>query len=317
MKKPSPQRSRALWLQIVAVCLAIALLGFFIAAYFVTPNPTNAQSDLVRFLYPLLAGLIASLISGGILLVLEIPLTDNARLAVSASAGLAIFILVYLKGPYWYPGLLPHTVPSPSPTVRPASSPSPAVVTPTPAFTTPATPAPTSSVRPTPTPTASVLPIQTPTPRPSPTPLPVTPAPVARAGRVLLLIEDEMILQTMMKRLADYGLRPISGQEFGDGESARIRAALPRVQAGDAAVEATIPFAVVVTGWIDSVPTGELVEATANLSATVVPGGKILRESVTARGGGRAREAARQNALREVAAQIPELYFRLIAARAR
>ncbi len=309
MNKPSPQPSALLWIQIVATCLAVVLLDFFITAYFMTPNPTVAQSDLMRFLYPVLAGLIASLISGGVWLVFEIPLSREAKMTISASAGLAIFVLVYVKGPYWYPGVMPAPISSPSPTVAPVTSPSPIVARPTTAPVATATLKLPPSPAATPGTVVSALPVPTLTSRPAPSPPALSP--VARAGRVLLLIEDETILQTMMQRLMDYGLRPISGHEFGDGESARIRAALPRLQAGDAAADATIPFAVVVTGKINSTPIGNVVEATLTLRATVIVDREILPESVSARG------FEIREALREVAANIPELFFRRIAARAR
>lgn len=108
----------------------------------------------------------------------------------------------------------------------------------------------------------------------------------------------------------NYGLRPISGHEFGDGESARIRAALPRLHAGDASADAAIPFAVVVTGKINSNSIGNVIEASLTLRATVIADREILPESVSARG------FEIRGALREVAANIPELYFRRIAARA-
>lgn len=143
----------------------------------------------------------------------------------------------------------------------------------------------------------------------------------ARRGRVLVLIEDEAVLQTMLKKLADYGLRATSGQELGETESRHIRAALLQAQSGNPAVAATIPFAVVVTGKVSSMPLGTaqgafLVEANAGLNATLLASGEVLRENVSARGGGQGRDTATHSALREVAANIPEVFFRQIAARA-
>lgn len=313
MKKPSPKPSAPLWIQIATLCLTVALIGFFIFAYIKTPSPTTAQSDLIRFFYPLLAGFAASFISGGLLLFVDFPRSGGTRLALSASAGLAIFIFVYLRPPYWYPGISLTPTPSPGPTVAPAASPSVPVATATRPIVTAATftPLPPPPAMPAPTPPAP----QVSSAFPHSTPLP-PPSPVQRAGRVLLLIEEETVLQAMMQKMVDYGLRAMSGREYGEVESRRIREVLPQIQSGNLAASATIPFAVVVMGHVAGDALGErqgafLVDATATLSATVIPGGETLREKVTQRGGGL------RNALREVAANIPEIFYRQIAARAR
>lgn len=321
MRKPSPQPSAPIWIQVVGLCLIVLLIGFFIYAYFNTPNPTIAQSDMVRLLYTLLAGFAASFISGGILLFIDVPISGKARLALSASAGLAIFIFVYLYPPYWY--RVGHNEPSvvPSSTATPTNSPAPiAAAKPSPVASTPGvtvTPVVTLSATPTPFSTGQPVPITQSTSQMPPTQV----SSVAKTGRVLLLIEEETVLQTMLKKIANYGLRATSSEELGQAESARIRQALPQLHAGNLSAGATIPFAVIVTGKIANVPMGEaqgayLVEATATLAATVSANGEVIRESVTARGGGQGRETALQRALREVATDIPEIFFRRIANRA-
>jgi hypothetical protein len=152
---------------------------------------------------------------------------------------------------------------------------------------------------------------------PIPTPLPH----VSRAGKLLLLIDEEILLQAILQRTADYGLQAMTERDYGEPVGA-IRVALSRVQAGDAALAASIPFAIVITGSVDLLPMGDvqgayLVEATASFTATILPSGETLLQRVTQRGGGQNRENATRSALREVAANIPEIFYRQLAGRAR
>lgn len=314
MRRPPPQ---PFWIQIVALCLMALLIGFFIYVYFNSPNPTIAQSNIVRLLYPLLTGFAASFISGGILLLVDMPVSSKVRLALSASAGLAIFIFVYRFPPYWYQTSHDGTPSVSNPTATPIAAHSPIVANPT------ATPMVTPTISLTSAtqahkPTVSSLQIAQ---MASPTPTALIPH-AAKTRNVLLLIEDGTILQVMLKKMGDYGLRATSGDEFGKAESRQIRALLPQVRSGNPAAISTIPFAVVVTGRVASLPKGDvqgayLVDATAHLNATVIASGEVLHETVTNTGGGQDRETALQNALREVAANIPEIFFRQINARAR
>ncbi|MDX2033599.1 MAG: hypothetical protein SF339_23180 [Blastocatellia bacterium] len=322
MKKIPPRHSVPIWIQIATLVLTVALIAFFIAAYFQTPSPTPAQSDMVRFLYPLLAGFATSFISGGLFLMIDFPRAAGGRLALSASAGLAIFIFVYLRPPYWYPGVpskhdpAAMLTPTPVPEVAPVDRPRGAQPVASP-FSTPALVG-ASPVATLPQPASSALPGIA---ELAPTPLPLI-SQSQRAGRVLLLIEDEIVSQAMVQKMVDYSLRPVLIREYGEVESGRVRESLSQAQVGNAAAGASIPFAAVITGRVDSSPMGDvqgayLVEATVTVVATILPGGETLRQRVTRRGGGQARESATRSALREVAANIPEIFYRQLEARAR
>ena len=323
MKNPSSQPSPTpVWAQIIAICLVAVLLGFFISAYFKTPNPTIAQSDLVRHLYPLLAGFATSFISGGALLLIKVPLSSKLRLALSASAGLAIFIFVYVSPPYWYQREPVASGGVSNPTATPANTSALTTASPPPTAISQSLP---GTVMPTRFPAATPTMIMTGPPvqnaAPSPTQAPPQVSIAARRGQVLVMVEDETIRQTMLKKLADYGLRATSSQELDEAESRHIRTALLQIQNGNPAIATTVPFAIVISGKVSSMPLGTaqgafLVEANAGLDATVIASGEVFRENVSARGGGQVRDTATQSALREVAANIPEVFFRQIAARA-
>jgi hypothetical protein len=87
------------WIQTVLVFL---LLLFLILIYFLTPTMTPDQRAIVRFLMALLGGLLTFLIGGNVMLVMRLPLEEPARMIFSATAGTAIFTLLYLVAPYWH-----------------------------------------------------------------------------------------------------------------------------------------------------------------------------------------------------------------------
>jgi len=152
-------------------------------------------------------------------------------------------------------------------------------------------------------------------------PIPTPQPHVSRAGKLLLLIDEEILLQAILQRTADYGLQAMTARDYGEPVGA-IRVALQRVPAGDAALAASIPFAIVITSRVDLLPMGDvqgayLVEATASFTATLLPSGETLQQRVTQRGGGQNLENATRSALREVAANIPEIFYRQLAGRAR
>lgn len=332
MRQTSPTTSPRPWLQIVTFFL---LLGFMMAVYFLTPEMKDDQRDLAKFLFALLAGFATYFIGGKALLRAEAG-SGGKQISLSATAGVATFLLLYLVPPWWENKARdtrtpPQSVVTPTPGsgTTASSTPSPGVAIPTPSPRVEAMPSPSptsATVQPKPTPVSAQLLATLQTAQPSaqlPLQPPVTPRPpVVRNGRVLLLIEDETILQALLNKLTDYGLRAMSGREYGEAESAHIRQALPQLQAGNVAASASIPFAIVVTGNVTNVPQGEvqgtyLIKATVTLTAIVSASGEAFRGEAKASGSGQGRESAVHSALREVATDLPEIFFRQIAARAR
>lgn len=319
MPKTKPPANAQFWVQVIAFFL---LLVFLIVITFLR---SELQDDLVRLLFALLVGFATIFIGGRAFLTAEAHTDNRLRFSLSATAGLAMFALVYLVPPYWFQkrekAPTPENRSSPTPTQTPASTASMPTLTPSPIVYAPSPSL--SPLKPTPVPSPLGTP-NLPQATPVQTVAQATPqiVQVTRTGRVLLLIEEPAVLQKMLNKLADYGLQPVSGQELGAGEVTRIKQSLRQVQAGNATAGANISYAVVITGEVTNASLGEaqgafLVEATANIKAIVIPSGEVLHGDATARGGGPARETATRSATRELAASIPEIFFRQVTMRAR
>lgn len=84
------------WVWIPAVILTTVLIAFLLVAYYKTPVMTPDQRNLNRFLVALLAGLSISFMSGTASLRVEFPKTASAKVGLAATAGSAVFFLVYL-----------------------------------------------------------------------------------------------------------------------------------------------------------------------------------------------------------------------------
>ncbi|GEM_PF-4691324 len=90
------------WLVVVDVAVAGMLLVFLIMAFFLVPNPTPDQRDIMRLLTSILAGACAVFLSGTVALKIKVPVM-GAKVAIAATAGIALFVFTYFVPPYWNP----------------------------------------------------------------------------------------------------------------------------------------------------------------------------------------------------------------------
>ncbi|MEP7341523.1 MAG: hypothetical protein ABI977_27575 [Acidobacteriota bacterium] len=320
MKRSLSQPSTPHWIQIVALCLTVLLIGFLISAYFITPQQTGDQRNLIRALYPLLAAFAAFFIGGTAFLFLDYPRSSGARVTISATAGLAVFLIVYFYPPYWFKAgdQPPTATPTPMQSAQATISPSPVPII---------TPSPVSAITaPSPSPRASVEAVAVPSPKSIVTssqastpsaPIPTPPVVARKASGVLLLIDDEVVARALMRKISDYGVDVTLGTELGGTELARIRAAL------DQRATTAIPFAVVVTGKISIVSLGpsqgaHIARASGILRAIVTASSETLRGNVAlVSGGGQTADAALRDASQQAGENLPQLFISQVAARAR
>jgi hypothetical protein len=314
MRGTHSQSTTPLWLQIVALIFAALLLGFLIITYFKTPDRTSDQREIARFLSALLAGFAASFIGGKASLYADFPKTSAFKFTFSATAGVAIFILVYKLPPFWYepPG-------QKQPAVQ--SSPSPISVL-------SASPVSSARVSRTPEPIATnetkTPPTETPLGKPNelqPGDAPASaPDATRKSGRVLLLVRDAIIVEALRQKLNQYGLQVKSEAEIGENYSEAIR----RLHLGNPDAGAAIPFAVVITGKVSVTPRGfsggtYVANASVTLTAIVTSDGEAIPEPEHAfsGGGGPSQDAAIQAALRQAGNDINQWFIGRIYERAR
>jgi hypothetical protein len=145
-----------------------------------------------------------------------------------------------------------------------------------------------------------------------------------KSGKVLLLIENEIIVEAITRKLSDYSLSVMSGAEIGETDSTRIAGVIRQLQLVNPAARAAIPFAVVVMGKELVTPLGHsagayVANATVILQAIATGSGEMIMEAEhpIGSGGGRSQEDAVRNALREAGNNISQLFIRQIYARAR
>jgi len=81
--------------------LGSILLVFVIAAFFLTPNLTKDQRFIMLFMLSFIAGFTARFLGGAVLLEFGVK-SKLAKLALSATSGLAVFLFLYLYPPYWH-----------------------------------------------------------------------------------------------------------------------------------------------------------------------------------------------------------------------
>lgn len=82
----------------VGVAFAAVTLVFFMVAYFVKP-PTPSNAPIVRLLAAICAGAAGYFLTGTIAIQISGHLTDGANYAVSATGGIALFVMVWLRYP--------------------------------------------------------------------------------------------------------------------------------------------------------------------------------------------------------------------------
>jgi hypothetical protein len=298
--------SAPLWIQIFALISTTGLIAFLIVAYFMTPNMTDDQRDLARFLTALLAGFAASFIGGAVLLRVDLHQTRAVKLALSATSGLAIFVFFYIYQPDWRKG---ENFPPPPST--PSLSPSP-------------TRTPTDSGAPHPRAKPKDEPVNRPDgqqPANSPT---AEPPVIQKSGRVLLMVEDQAIVQALTQKMAGYGLIVAPESEIGKSALAKVREALQKLLGGDRDAGNSISFAVVVKGKISAVPRSSsqdesyvVADTSGGLEAVVTSSGYRFSWVPETHSAGRTQEEAIQNVLSYVRKNIDGSFIKEIASMAR
>src|SRR5262245_32360417 len=311
VSKTPPKPSAPLWIQIFALISTAGLIAFLIVVYFKTPNMTDDQRGLVRFIIALLAGFAASFIGGTVLLRVDLHQTSAVKLALSSTSGLAIFVFFYLYQPDWRKQEIippPHTTPSPSPTP-----------------TATGTPPRNNSVGANSHDRTVNAPVNKPNgqqPLPSPT---LEPPMVQKSNRVLLMVDDEGVVQALTQKMTGYGLNVASESEIGKSASAKIREALQKLLGGDQAAGNSISFAVVVKGKISAVLRGPsqygmyIAEASGGLEAVVTSSGYKIpwKPDPDTHSAGRTQEEAIQRVLSDVRKSIADSFISEIAKKAR
>lgn len=89
---------------ISALVFTSLLLIFMITAFFFTPNLTPDQRNMMHLIFSLLSGFSATFLGGSVLLKAEIGIGEKGKLGIAATSGIAVFIFVWLKAPYWFGG---------------------------------------------------------------------------------------------------------------------------------------------------------------------------------------------------------------------
>jgi len=105
--KPAPRKTQSAssspktprWVWIPALVFASLLGAFLILTYFLTPAMTSDQKSLVHLFSALLASFAATFIGGTALVQLELPQNNSPKVILSATAGIAVFALVYYLNP--------------------------------------------------------------------------------------------------------------------------------------------------------------------------------------------------------------------------
>jgi hypothetical protein len=86
---------------IPALVFTCTLLAFLITTFFFVPHLSQSQNNILHMLFALLAAFSVTFVSGAALFQLQFPASKQAKFVFSATAGLAIFGLVYYLPPYW------------------------------------------------------------------------------------------------------------------------------------------------------------------------------------------------------------------------
>ncbi len=308
MRKKLSEAAPIPWVQILVV---LTLLAFLIYVFIRWPRLEEDQRAILRFLMALLGGFSAFFIGGAAILQLQAFANERARVFFSATAGVAVFALLYLFAPYWHTSESAKSrAVSETPTPQPIQSPSRPSATPEPMKSKPPiaqTQIPSNSQQ------APTIQVAVPAPIPSrPTPAPVIPS---KQGRVLILIDEEILAQTIARNLNEEGVQAISKAELSAVDQRGIVEAFSRFRRGDLAAGESIPYAVIVTGKILITPLGrpdgiDRVEASGYLTAINIKDGQTKHRNLPVlRSGGNSPEAARLNILREASDNIPPFFI--------
>ena len=84
-----------------ALIFVSSLIIFLIVAFFQTPTMTEDQRRIMLLLFALLAGFSTFFLGGTALLEISGKTSQGINLTLSATAGIAVFVLCYLSPPYF------------------------------------------------------------------------------------------------------------------------------------------------------------------------------------------------------------------------
>lgn len=85
-----------------ALIFTSALVLFLIAAFFLKSNMTPDQRTIALLLFALLAGFSTAFLGGTVLLEITGNTSQGRKFGLSATAGVAVFVLCYLYPPYFF-----------------------------------------------------------------------------------------------------------------------------------------------------------------------------------------------------------------------
>jgi hypothetical protein len=90
------------WLLIVDVVLAFLLVALLVVILLFIPSPTPDQRDIERILIAVLFGALGATLTGTAMLKFTVG-GQGSKVAISATAGMALLLIAYLVPPYWNP----------------------------------------------------------------------------------------------------------------------------------------------------------------------------------------------------------------------
>lgn len=104
MPSESRQNQVPQWIPIFGAVLLFLLLVFLGFLVFLRPELTSDQRQLIQLMFSLAAGVAASVIGGAASLKYDLNVGKHAKVSLTATAGIAVFLAVYLLPPWWEDG---------------------------------------------------------------------------------------------------------------------------------------------------------------------------------------------------------------------
>ena len=95
---------------IPALVFTSALLIFLMVAFYTTPNFTESQRGIVSLIFPLLAGFSALFLGGTVLFEVAGTTRTGLNVSLSATAGIAVFLICYFNPPPFVQRFVGHYV---------------------------------------------------------------------------------------------------------------------------------------------------------------------------------------------------------------
>ena len=99
--RPSFISKTPMQIWIPALVFVSSLIVFLIVAFFQTPTMTEDQRRIMLLLFALLAGFSTFFLGGTALLEISEKTSQGTKITLSATAGIAVFVLCYLYPPYF------------------------------------------------------------------------------------------------------------------------------------------------------------------------------------------------------------------------